>query len=729
MPSPPLNADASLNANSAWSGQRLWLIGLTIVTVTCLAAAAMILDLRERALGDYRRDVANLSTVLADQTQRYVQVADVVLQEVQARVGMLHVDTPEAFHTRMMAPDIHGLLRERLHNLSQANAFVVLDAKGDLVATSRDPPVPAINGADRDFYVHFLAYDDPGLFVSTPLTNKVTGQPTLFLARRIDGPDHRFLGLVMASIDLQHLARFYAEIGLPTGESVTLLRRDGLVVVRYPDPAHDAGRRIPAEAPWYGRAAAGGGTYRSPGYLGGVPALVSVAPLSDYPLVIDVSVPERVALTAWREQAILLGFAALIAAAGFIAVFRVLAMQFRLQQTQNAELQATTAALRASEHRLAEKSRLLETTLEHMDQGLMMIANDRTIPVSNRRAAALLGLPPELLQGRPHFEDVLAWQWTQNEFAGSDEEFREFVRHALLLDGPRLYERARPNGRVIEVRTTPLPDGEAVRTFTDVTERHAASVALAQEKERAEAANRAKSEFLANMSHELRTPLNAIIGFAELIRDQARGPLPAEYVQDARDIHASGQHLLELINEVLDLSKIEAGRYDFVEERLDLGQLVQRCAGMVTLRAREGGVRVRGVESVGGTVLGDRRAIRQVLLNVLGNAVKFTPQGGAVALRVEHLDGGALALAVSDTGIGIEPAALRTLCEPFRQADASISRRFGGTGLGLAISRKLLAWHDATLEIESRPNEGTTVRIVFPKSRVVAVAEPALHAD
>ncbi|HEY1932017.1 MAG TPA: ATP-binding protein [Acetobacteraceae bacterium] len=723
-----LDPAVSSNGSSAWAGRRLWLIGLTIVTVMFMAAAAMILDLHERALDDYQRDVANLSTVLADQTQRYVQVADVVLQEVQGRVAMLKLDTPEAFHTRMMAPDIQVLLHDRLHNLPQANAFVLLDANGKLVNTSRAPPVPTINGADRDFFQYLRAQDDHGLFVSAPLINRVTREPTLFLARRIDGPDSRFLGVVMASIDLQHLAEFYANIGLPAGESVTLLRRDGLVIVRYPDLAHDAGRRIASAAPWYSRVAAGGGIYRSPGYLGGKPALVSAQPLTAYPLVIDVSVPERVALAAWRQQAALLGLAALIAAAGFIGVFRVLAMQFRLQEAQNAELQATTAALRASEQRLEEKSKLLETTLEHMDQGLMMIASDRTIPVSNIRAAALLGFPPELLEGRPRFEDVLAYQWSQNEFVGSDLEFQEFVRRALLLEGPRLYERKRPNGQVIEVRTTPLPDGEAVRTFTDVTDRHAASAALAQEKEKAEAANRAKSEFLANMSHELRTPLNAIIGFAELIRDQARGPLPAEYVQDARDIHASGQHLLELINEVLDLSKIEAGRYDFVEEPLDLRQIVLRCAGMVSLRAREGEVRVQGVETAVGVVLGDRRAIRQVLLNVLGNAVKFTPPGGMVSLRTEHLDDGGLALVVADTGIGIEASALQTLCEPFRQADASISRRFGGTGLGLAISRKLLAWHDAALEIDSRPDAGTTVRIVFPRARVVAV-EAALHAD
>jgi signal transduction histidine kinase len=717
---PSTSATICSAASPDWSGRRLWLICLGIVTVTMLAATAMILDLRVRALGDNRREIGILSAVLAEQTQQYVQVADLALQDLQARVGMMQqIAAPDTLHARRTADDIATLLRQRLQNLPQAEAFVVLDADGNLVSTSRDPPMPAINAAALNHFWDFRAMDGSGMFVISAPVNTVTGQPTLFLVRRIDGSHHRILGVVMASIDLRHLARFYAAIGLPAGESVRLLRRDGRVVARYPDTTQDVGKHISGVAPWYEPAADRGGPDRSKGLAGSGRTLVSAKPLSAYPLVIDVSVPEDVALAPWQKQTLMLTMAAMIATTGFVVAFRVLATVFRRQQLQNAELQATTAALRTSEQRLAEKSKLLETTLEHMDQGLIMIANDRTVPVSNSRAAELLDLPRELLAECPRFEDVLAYQWSQNEFAGSDERFQDFVRRALLLDGPRLYERTRPNGRVLEVRTTPLPDGEAVRTFTDVTERHAVSVALAQEKERAEAANRAKSEFVANMSHELRTPLNAIIGFAELIRDRTRGPVPEEYVQDARDIHASGQHLLEMINEVLDLSKIEAGRHDFVEEELNLGQLVRRCAGMVSLRAQAGDVTVRGVASVSGTVIGDRRAIRQVLLNLLGNAVKFTPPGGSVSLSMECCDDGSLVLAIADTGIGIEPTALHTLCEPFRQADASIRRRFGGTGLGLAISRKLLALHDARLAIESRPHEGTTVRIVFPKARVI----------
>ena len=256
-------------------------------------------------------------------------------------------------------------------------------------------------------------------------------------------------------------------------------------------------------------------------------------------------------------------------------------------------------------------------------------------------------------------------------------------------------------------------------------------------KERAEAASRAKSEFLANMSHELRTPLNAIIGFSELIRDQPFGRIGARYVDYATEINAAGHHLLDMINDVLDLSKIEAGRYELADETGGArhgGAVVRRHAEA----AREGGWRAdrqRRERDARVALRGDARAIKQIVLNLLSNAVKFTPRDGVVSLRIEHATNGDVALVVADTGIGIDAAALRSLGQPFRQADASISRKFGGSGLGLAICRKLLALHGGTLTIESTPGQGTTVRATFPRERVVearvpdaSIREPALSA-
>ena len=251
-----------------------------------------------------------------------------------------------------------------------------------------------------------------------------------------------------------------------------------------------------------------------------------------------------------------------------------------------------------------------------------------------------------------------------------------------------------------------------------------------------ETASRAKSEFLANMSHELRTPLNAIIGFSELIRDQPFGQIGANYVEYATEINTAGHHLLDMINDVLDLSKIEAGRYDLANEIVELGMVVRSCIGMLRPRANEGGVRIENrLDGNRIAVRGDARALKQIVLNLLSNAVKFTPQGGVASLHIEHSDE-VLALVVTDTGIGIDAAALESLGQPFMQADASIGRKFGGSGLGLAISRKLLTLHGGALTIESEPGHGTTVRAMLPRDRIVDATpsvggtklEPALSA-
>jgi PAS domain S-box-containing protein len=255
--------------------------------------------------------------------------------------------------------------------------------------------------------------------------------------------------------------------------------------------------------------------------------------------------------------------------------------------------------------------------------------------------------------------------------------------------------------------------------MNDISDRKRMEQELFQSMERAEFANRTKTEFLANMSHELRTPLNAILGFSEVIRDQMFGPAAAKYAEYARDIHKSGTHLLEIINDVLDLSKLEAGKLDLHESDVSVAQIAEECLVLVRNKARESDVVLANeLPSDMPLLRADPRAVKQVILNFLSNAVKFTPEGGRVTVSAEGAHDH-FSVSVSDTGIGMTPAQIQVALSPFGQIDSKLARKHEGTGLGLPICRSLMELHGGTVIVTSEPNKGTTMTARFPAPRVI----------
>jgi signal transduction histidine kinase len=251
---------------------------------------------------------------------------------------------------------------------------------------------------------------------------------------------------------------------------------------------------------------------------------------------------------------------------------------------------------------------------------------------------------------------------------------------------------------------------------------------LHMEKVGAETANRTKSEFLANMSHELRTPLNAIIGFSEVIKLGTFGPLNERYRGYAADIHNSGAHLLKLINEILDLTKLEAKQFELNEEDVDLNAVIG--AAMHLMEPQAEGVKVRLLRAIDRDlpmIRADDRRMRQILLNLLSNAVKFTSEGGSVLVSAHATDKG-IVVAVKDNGIGMAPEQIPKAMEPFRQIDSKISRKYEGTGLGLPLTKHLVELHGGTLMVESTLQIGTTVTFTIPRARMMGsvAGEPAV---
>ena len=234
-------------------------------------------------------------------------------------------------------------------------------------------------------------------------------------------------------------------------------------------------------------------------------------------------------------------------------------------------------------------------------------------------------------------------------------------------------------------------------------------------KEIAETSNRMKSAFLANMSHELRTPLNAVIGFSEVIRSEVFGPGVPRYRDYANDIHRAGNHLLRLINDILDLSKAEAGKVVLHPELVDLEDLIAECVRLVRATASEKNLQIFQCMTPLPPLSVDRLRVKQVLLNVLSNAIKFTEKGYIVVEASCDADGRTI-LCVRDTGIGIEAEKIPLIFEPFQQIDSALSRKYEGTGLGLTLVKNLVELHDGKVQIASTPGSGTSVTICFPAS-------------
>jgi signal transduction histidine kinase len=300
----------------------------------------------------------------------------------------------------------------------------------------------------------------------------------------------------------------------------------------------------------------------------------------------------------------------------------------------------------------------------------------------------------------------------------------EHVR--LALDGSTIEADERFQGRIYEVRYTPLfdPQGQrsgVLRFAYDQTEREEAETLILAARDEAERANLAKTEFVAHMSHELRTPLTSVIGFSEVLYYGLVGPMNDVQREYLANIQSSGEHLLSLINDILDLSRVESGTLDLRFETLEVRGLIESCLPLVRNRAERGRIKLSLKAGAGLRVRGDARKLRQVLVNLISNAVKFTPEGGRVTITTKAVPGvDRLEIAVTDTGIGISPEDQARLFRPFSRVG---SEQFEGTGLGLVITRRLVELHGGTIAVSSLPGQGSTFTVQLPRE-MIRVAKP-----
>ena len=444
--------------------------------------------------------------------------------------------------------------------------------------------------------------------------------------------------------------------------------------------------------------------------------------------------PAEAALAGGRESvvrataaaAVALCAVAIVDSSGGLPVSRLFAPHWQIYAgcALAAIVQSAVIAIAAQDRQRAADLAVLDSAViyrflaDHATDLITRHGADGRVGFASPASRRLLGTEPATIEGSlpatlVHENDAAAIQNALAEAAASGRETAAEVRFRRF-DGSFVWT---------EMRCRPVVPGdtksEVVAVTRDISERKETESALVSARDLAEQASRAKSRFLASMSHELRTPLNAIIGFSEVMTHEMFGPIgAARYLEYAKLIHESGGHLLGLINGVLDMSKIEAGKFELQEEVFDFEQDADQALRFVRLQAERKGVALKMTIAPGAkSIFADRRAVKQILLNLLANAVKFTPRGGEIWVAAAR-DEGAIELAVADTGVGIPEGDLHRLGLPFEQARDQQIPVTEGTGLGLSLVRAFAAMHGGEMRIQSRQAEGTVVRVKLPHAAV-----------
>jgi diguanylate cyclase (GGDEF)-like protein len=449
----------------------IWVVvGLIALAVVAIGATAW--GLRSDQIDAGIRETDRMATLLADQTHRSVAAIDAALEDVKARVDSLGADTPADFSRTVYTKDVFDFLVSRLRQLPLATVITLQASDGRLTNSTRQWPRLDANFADRDYFEHFSKVDDRDIYISLPVTSRLAGAWTLYFNKRINARNGEFAGIVSIGVELKYFANIYESVGSVSGQVFLMLRKDGTVILRYPDSDLHTGYKLPSSSKFYEAVRNGGGNFRSSGNLADGIRLVSVRPLQDYPLVVDVAMQEATVLESWNRRMLMIG-------AGTLLVVCCAAFLLRGWAKQLGRLVASESQLAKSSRELKAARDRLDAAMNNVPQGLCMFDAAMRLTVANARYLDMYGLSAEGVGPGWHLRDMLLRRVARGNFSADPDRYIADLRTQLARGKPFRAITHLQDGRVISVQNQPARGGGWVAMHEDITERQRAEAQIA----------------------------------------------------------------------------------------------------------------------------------------------------------------------------------------------------------------------------------------------------------
>jgi two-component system sensor histidine kinase VicK len=688
------------------------LLGVSLALIIAIGSGISIKVLRDKAISDWSQQASSTALILAENTAQQMTTAYLALDDITERIKAKAPSDDKMLRALIGSEDFFQIMSAKAANSPQIDVATVLAQNGDVINFTRKWPAPKINLAERDY---FKAHHDDaklGVLVSDPVRNKGNGKWTFYISRRINDPQGNFIGMVLLGISTDYYSDFYQRVSIGGKAVITLLRDDFTILARWPATENLLGKKNLS-----------GSTYliihdqkRSDGVLisdgprlannnaTGQSRMGAVRTVKKYPLIVNFTIEEELYLGAWRDTTRLI---LTVAAGSIIAILLAFSLLVRALRRNEHDLVVTRRLKQEAEQSNMEKSRLLEN-LSHKQQELKDSSDHMAAIVDNAPDAILIaGSDGQIISCNRAAELIFALSSAQ--VTGNAVSSLILKSDSIdIFDTSGIHEwmarRGDGNCFPCEMSTASFHlsgQKRQVIILRDISER--------------KKMEKAKTEFISTVSHELRTPLTAMRGSLGLLRGGIAGALPKVGTDMLEMAYKNTEVLTRLINDLLDIQKMEAGQMEFNFTSVKLAALLENASKSNQAFGMQFGVSIVIEGSIPEVELEvDEGRFQQIMANLLSNACKFSPADSSVSLCASMIDDKLIRIAVSDRGQGI-PAQFRDkMFTRFAQADSSDTRKVGGTGLGLSITRDLVLLMHGNISYESTAGQGTTFFLSFP---------------